>query len=109
MLVRVFLFSENSNLIGDIMDAKRCLNSHRFIFKIFIIFVFLIFRQNIFAADSEYWTTMTSGTTNLLNGVWGNSSNDVFAVGYSGTILHYRRRTANCSGPYEQCTAVLRF
>ncbi len=31
----------------------------------------------------------TSGTTNGLNGVWGNSRSDVFAVGQRGTILHY--------------------
>ena len=28
-------------------------------------------------------------TTNTLNGVWGSSPNNVFAVGYSGTILHF--------------------
>jgi hypothetical protein len=32
---------------------------------------------------------MTSGTTNYLHGVWGTSSSNVFAVGESGTILHY--------------------
>ena len=32
---------------------------------------------------------MTSGTTNVLYGVWGSSATDVFAVGDSGTILHY--------------------
>jgi hypothetical protein len=32
---------------------------------------------------------MTSGTTHLLDGVWGSSSSDVFAVGFWGTILHY--------------------
>ena len=26
---------------------------------------------------------------NTLNGVWGSSANDVFAVGENGTILHY--------------------
>ena len=41
---------------------------------------------NGFAAD---WSAMTSGTTNNLNGVWGSSGSDVFAVGDSGTILHY--------------------
>ncbi len=39
-----------------------------------------------FAAD---WSAMTSGATNNLNGVWGRSGSDVFAVGDSGTILHY--------------------
>ena len=32
---------------------------------------------------------MTSGTKYPLNGVWGSSSTDVFAVGDEGTILHY--------------------
>jgi hypothetical protein len=32
---------------------------------------------------------MPSGTTNILLGVWGSSSSDVFAVGDKGTILHY--------------------
>jgi PKD repeat protein len=32
---------------------------------------------------------MTSGTTNNLRGLWGSSGTDVFAVGFSGTILHY--------------------
>jgi hypothetical protein len=40
-------------------------------------------------AFSVEWGTMTSGTTNNLNGVWGSSATDVFAVGASGTILHY--------------------
>jgi len=35
------------------------------------------------------WSTMTSGTTTSLHAVWGSSSSDVFAVGLSGTILHY--------------------
>jgi hypothetical protein len=38
------------------------------------------------AAD---WYEMESGTTNNLNGVWGSSATDVFAVGSYGTILHY--------------------
>ncbi len=29
----------------------------------------------------------------ILQGVWGSSSTDVFAVGYSGTILHYDGNT----------------
>jgi hypothetical protein len=35
------------------------------------------------------WGEMSSGTGNRLRGVWGSSSTDVFAVGTSGTILHY--------------------
>ncbi len=32
---------------------------------------------------------MRSGTNDDLNGVWGSSGSDVFAVGMDGTILHY--------------------
>jgi hypothetical protein len=32
---------------------------------------------------------MASGETNSLEGVWGSSGSDVFAVGDNGTILHY--------------------
>jgi hypothetical protein len=46
---------------------------------------------------SGFWSSVWSFTTqmqgnnppNTLDGVWGSSSSDVFAVGYSGTILHY--------------------
>lgn len=44
----------------------------------------------VLAADDDTWELMESGTTVLrLEGVWGNSSSDVFAVGTDGTILHY--------------------
>jgi hypothetical protein len=39
--------------------------------------------------DGRAWSVMTSGTTNNLNGVWGSSYSDVFAVGDHGTILCY--------------------
>ena len=32
---------------------------------------------------------MDSGIQTGLNGIWGDSSNDVFAVGNGGVILHY--------------------
>ncbi|MFC2009669.1 hypothetical protein ACFLT3_01935, partial [Chloroflexota bacterium] len=35
------------------------------------------------------WSSMSIGTGKWLNGIWGSSSSDVFAVGYEGTILHY--------------------
>jgi len=35
------------------------------------------------------WTPMASGVTRILNGIWGSGPADVFAVGNSGTILHY--------------------
>ncbi|RPJ58448.1 MAG: hypothetical protein EHM12_07835 [Dehalococcoidia bacterium] len=42
------------------------------------------------AAD---WTTMNSGTFRALRGIWGSASNDVWAVGGEGTILHYNGST----------------
>jgi hypothetical protein len=39
------------------------------------------------------WSVMSSGTTDSLQGIWGSSSTDVFAVGTSGTILHYNGST----------------
>ena len=39
--------------------------------------------------DSTTWTTMTTGTTSELVGVWGSSSADVFAVADDGWILYY--------------------
>jgi len=55
--------------------------------KIFLLFViFSLFPITAFSAD---WSAMSSGTTNNLNGLWGSSGSDVFAVGDNGTILHY--------------------
>ncbi|MDH3891856.1 MAG: hypothetical protein OEV49_12295 [candidate division Zixibacteria bacterium] len=35
------------------------------------------------------WKRQVSGSTNSLNGVWGTSAHNVYAVGDGGTILHY--------------------
>jgi hypothetical protein len=35
------------------------------------------------------WSTMASGTTQVLTGVWGSGRDDVWVVGDAGTILHY--------------------
>jgi len=43
--------------------------------------------------DGSTWTSQDSGTTDNLYGVWGYASNDVHAVGYGGTILHYNGST----------------
>jgi hypothetical protein len=32
---------------------------------------------------------MTSGTTENLHAIWGTSTSDIFATGFTGTILHY--------------------
>ncbi|MCP4104383.1 MAG: hypothetical protein GY749_02430 [Desulfobacteraceae bacterium] len=57
------------------------------------LFVFSILISADHAAAAN-WTEMISPTSNALRCVWGSdvwrrSSNDVFAVGDSGTILHY--------------------
>ena len=53
------------------------------------------------------WTSVASGTTGNLSGVWGGGPNDVWAVGWRGTILHWNGSasssvasgtTANLSG-----------
>ncbi|MFC1925912.1 WD40/YVTN/BNR-like repeat-containing protein [Chloroflexota bacterium] len=41
------------------------------------------------ALADDSWTQMTSGTSQTLWGIWGNSASDVFALGSNGTILHY--------------------
>lgn len=43
----------------------------------------------IYVRSGGTWRRMTSGTAASLNGIWGSSANDVWAVGNSGTILHY--------------------
>ncbi len=40
-------------------------------------------------AAATDWYEMESGTASPLYGAWGSSATDVFAVGGSGTILHY--------------------
>jgi hypothetical protein len=34
------------------------------------------------------WSSVSSGTTRFLFGVWGTSASDVWVVGDVGTILH---------------------
>jgi hypothetical protein len=58
---------------------------HRQLYIIFILF--LLMPCSVHAYD---WTTMSPvPTTNQLNAIWGSSGSDAFAVGASGTILHY--------------------
>jgi len=51
---------------------------------------------------------MSSGSTGLLNDVWGSSANDIFAVGSGGTILHYNGSnwSAMTSGTIQGLNAV---
>ncbi len=39
--------------------------------------------------DGTTWSPLGSGTLKDLADVWGSSGDDVFAVGNTGTILHY--------------------
>ena len=54
------------------------------------------------------WSEVASGTTENLNGVWGTSPTDVYAVGRAGTILHYDGTgwSAMASGTSEGLHAV---
>jgi len=54
-----------------------------------ILVLVLVPCAEVTAVSSVGWATQTSGTTWTLNGVWGTSSTDVFAVGENGTVLHY--------------------
>jgi hypothetical protein len=49
----------------------------------------MILRCSTACTSSASWTAMPSNTTSSLQGVWGTASNDVFAVGLDGAILHY--------------------
>jgi hypothetical protein len=42
-----------------------------------------------FAIWTSFSSPMSSGTTDYLLAVWGSASDDVFAVGEGGLILHY--------------------
>jgi len=39
--------------------------------------------------DGSTWTSMSSGTSQDIRNVWGQTSTDIFAVGAGGVILHY--------------------
>jgi uncharacterized repeat protein (TIGR01451 family) len=58
--------------------------------------------------DGTTWSAMTSPPSDHLYGVWGSSSNDVFAVGRYGLILHYDGAdwTEMSSGMYEHLQGV---
>ncbi|MEW6142209.1 MAG: IPT/TIG domain-containing protein [Chloroflexota bacterium] len=45
------------------------------------------------AADSAHWVSLNSGITTDLNGIWGTSASNVFAVGSAGMILRYDGRS----------------
>ncbi len=53
---------------------------------VFTLVSLIIITENIATAG---WTSMSSGVTDTLYGVWGSSGTDVFTVGSNGTILRY--------------------
>ena len=38
--------------------------------------------------DGKAWSSMSSGLSGPLYGVWGSGPSDVYVVGTNGTILH---------------------
>ncbi|MCK5796981.1 MAG: hypothetical protein KAI47_07355 [Deltaproteobacteria bacterium] len=54
------------------------------------------------------WVAMTSGVTQDLKGIWAASATDIWAVGASGTILHYDGKawTAQKSGVTVDLQAI---
>jgi hypothetical protein len=39
--------------------------------------------------DGSAWSTVPSGTTQIIVNVWGTGPNDVWAAGYAADILHW--------------------
>jgi hypothetical protein len=77
---------------------------HKYYLQIVLVLLCL-FPATAFAVN---WTIVPSGTTANLNAVWGSSGTDVFAVGDSGTILHYDGTswTAMASGTSNKLNGV---
>ena len=60
-------------------------------------------------APTIAWRAQTSGTTQVLNGIWGSSASDIYAVGIGGTILHSGgdgQWTAQTSGTTATLSAI---
>ncbi len=39
--------------------------------------------------NGSAWSSVSSGTTVELHGIWGSGANDVWVVGHAGTVLHW--------------------
>ena len=50
--------------------------------------------------DRPEWTPMTTSTTKTIKDIWGTSSQDIYAVGENGLILHLKQRLI-IDGPVE--------
>jgi hypothetical protein len=80
------------------MSIKRVgLFFHRLIPIVLLACLLALAIPSVVLADAT-WSPMSSATTNNLNDVWGSSASDVFAVGDSGTILHYNGSTWSAMG-----------
>jgi len=66
--------------------------------------LFLCIHEKAFAE----WSVMPTSTTNLLQSIWGNSSNDIFAVGSYKTILHFNGKawSSMTTTPYYHYNCV---
>jgi len=58
-----------------------------YVFSYLYLFAFIFSNISVYA--DIFWEKMDSNTTYNLKSVWGRSQSDIFAVGESGTILHY--------------------
>ena len=58
----------------------------KILFLVVIIFIQLPVLRNQSAKAGWEWHLPTGAT---LNGIWGSSGSDIYAVGTHGTILHY--------------------
>jgi hypothetical protein len=45
--------------------------------------------SGVTGTSGREWVVQASGTTSALSAVWGSSTNDVFAVGESGAVVHF--------------------
>ena len=67
-------------------EDSRCGN--RFVGSVVLIAVLI---SSCALAEEATWQFMVTPTSENLTDVWGTASDDVFAVGRSGIILHYDR------------------
>jgi len=54
-----------------------------------IAFAFFVFLSGLaVSAFMLFWTRFATGTTQILTTIWGLDATNLYAVGYSGTLLH---------------------
>ena len=72
---------KNDNFLGDEKMKRKVLMS--------LVVVLSVLLATSISANGTTWQAMDSGTTEHLMDVWGTASDNIFAVGGNGTILHY--------------------